>query len=212
MYNKKDYNSTLIKVLENMIIRSNIETREHICCVRRYAEIIAYRYSIMYPSSRLTQNRCELIADAARIHDIGKISVQDMLLHKKGRLSVFEFDLYKKHTIKGGQMIKAMFADTDKEFERICYNICVYHHEKFDGSGYPYGLKNDKIPLEAQIVGLADMYDTLLRCTNVESFTRKRIFNMLINDECGAISPRLKLCFEKSLAELEKVKYVRKAV
>ncbi len=209
---ENDNNSIfLINLLEDMIVQCNAETREHMWYVGRYAEIIADNYLRLYPS-KMTQHKCELISYAARIHDIGKVTIQDALLHKEGRLSVFEFDLYKKHTIKGGQIIKSMSTGQDRELERICYNVCVYHHEKYDGSGYPYGIKDDKIPIEAQIVGLADIYDTLLRCRNREPFTMERVFYMILNDKCGAISPNLKFCFEKSASELENVEYARKVV
>ena len=120
---------------------------------------------------------------------------------------MYEFSLYKKHTIKGGQVIKSLSNGRDKDFERICYNVCVYHHEKYDGSGYPYGIKADKIPVEAQIVGIADIYDTLVHHNFKEKIDPGRAFYMIVNGECGGISPKMVRCLEECRWELEGVLY-----
>ena len=203
--NDDSMNDTFIELLSDMIIQSNTESREHMWFVERYSSILSRYYSKLYPRSRMSSKKQKLIANAARIHDVGKISMPDVLLTKMGTMSFNEFNLYKKHTIKGSQIIRSFSVGRDRDFERICYNVCLYHHEKYDGSGYPYGLKADKIPIEAQIVGLADIYDTLRHGGVPEPVSDNKAFYMIVNGKCGKISERLINCFEEAREELEAV-------
>jgi putative two-component system response regulator len=203
--NDDSMNDTFIELLSDMIIQSNTESREHMWFVERYSSILSRYYSKLYPRSRMSSKKQKLIANAARIHDVGKISMPDVLLTKMGTMSFNEFNLYKKHTIKGSQIIRSFSVGRDRDFERICYNVCLYHHEKYDGSGYPYGLKADKIPVEAQIVGLADIYDTLRHGGVPEPVSDNKAFYMIVNGKCGKISERLINCFEEAREELEAV-------
>ena len=203
--NDDSMNDTFIELLSDMIIQSNTESREHMWFVERYSSILSRYYSKLYPRSRMSSKKQKLIANAARIHDVGKISMPDVLLTKMGTMSFNEFNLYKKHTIKGSQIIRSFSVGRDRDFERICYNVCLNHHEKYDGSGYPYGLKADKIPIEAQIVGLADIYDTLRHGGVPEPVSDNKAFYMIVNGKCGKISERLINCFEEAREELEAV-------
>lgn len=203
-------NHAYTSLLEDMIAQRNAETREHMWYVKQYAGVISKRYAKIFPRSRMTKRKQELIIEAAGVHDVGKLMMQDCLLYKQGKMSVYEFDMYKKHTIKGGQIIKSLSSGRDRDFERICYNVCVYHHEKYDGSGYPYGLKEDKIPVEAQIVALADIYDTLLRCKGRESFSKDMAYNMIMNGDCGKISPKIADCFKDLKDDLEEIDYAHR--
>ena len=203
--NDDSMNDTFIELLSDMIIQSNTESREHMWFVERYSSILSRYYSKLYPRSRMSSKKQKLIANAARIHDVGKISMPDVLLTKMGTMSFNEFNFYKKHTIKGSQIIRSFSVGRDRDFERICYNVCLNHHEKYDGSGYPYGLKADKIPIEAQIVGLADIYDTLRHGGVPEPVSDNKAFYMIVNGKCGKISERLINCFEEAREELEAV-------
>ena len=205
MMNNDFLNDTFIEMLCDMIVQNNAESREHMWYVEKYSEILSRYYSKLYPRSRMSKEKQKLIAKAARIHDVGKISIPDVLLTKMGHMSFNEFNLYKKHTIKGGQIIRSFSVGRDRDFERICYNVCLYHHEKCDGSGYPYGLKADKIPVEAQIVGLADIYDTLRQRGVPEPVSNNKAFYMIVNGECGEISERMINCFEEAREELEAI-------
>ncbi len=198
-------NNIFIDLLGDLIIQSNCETRDHITRVQNYTEILARCYSKLYPRSRMTEQKQRLTTMAARIHDVGKITMPDALLLMKGQMSSCQFNLYEKHTIKGGQIIKSLSTGRDRDFERICYNVCVYHHEKYDGSGYPYGYKENKIPIEAQIVGFADIYDTLLHSGVSENMNKNKAYYMIANSICGGISPRLINCFEEVREEIEAV-------
>lgn len=199
---------------ENNVLRfSDIESEVHIAYVQGYTRILAQHYAKLYPKARMTTDKIEKIVRAARLHDIGKLAVMDWVLLKDGRLSVGELDILKTHTIKGCEMVHVLGQTEDDEYNRICHNVVLYHHEKYDGTGYPYGLKKDKIPKEAQIVGLADMYDVLIHGKGErQRFTKEEAYQMLMRDEFGEISPRLKECLqiakedmESFVAELENV-------
>ena len=205
---KNRYRLDMSEFLHDIVIQCKAESREHLWYVREYTRILAESYAKIYSRSKLTSKKQEIIVMASAFHDIGKITIPDSILDKPGHLSMYEMDVLKKHTIKGGQIIKSMSWKVDRDFSRICYNICLYHHEKYDGSGYPYGLKADKIPIEAQLVGLADMYDVLIHGNINKKVTEKpRAYYMLMNDKCGAISPRLKECFEYAKETMEKLEY-----
>lgn len=195
--------------LFDIVIQCRAESREHLWYVREYTRILAEAYAKIYRRSKLTSRKQDIIVMAAPLHDIGKITIPDFIMDKPGHLSMSEINVLKKHTIKGGQIIKSMSWNVDRDFCRICYNICLYHHEKYDGSGYPYGLKAEKIPIEAQLVGLADMYDILIHSNvNKKAMEKPRAYYMLMNDKCGAISPRMKECFEYAKETMEQVEYI----
>jgi len=180
------------------------ETEEHLSYVQGYTRILARKYAELYPKSRMTNDKIERIVKASRLHDVGKLAMPEWILLKDGRLSEGEFDLFKAHTVKGCEMVHLLGQTPDEEFNRICHNIVLYHHEKYDGTGYPYGLKKDKIPMEAQIVGLADMYDVLVHGKGERKrFTKEEAFQMLMRDDFGQISPKLRECFAMVKEDME---------
>ena len=203
---KNRYCQDMSEFLHDIVIQCKAESREHLWYVREYTKILTKAYSELYKKSKMTLKKQELIVKASVIHDIGKIAIPDCILDKPGHLSITEMELLKKHTIKGSQILKSLSWDVDRDFSRICYNVCLYHHEKYDGSGYPYGLKADKIPVEAQLVGLADMYDVLIhRDVNRKKMEKSKAYYMLMTGKCGELSPRLKECFEYSREKLENI-------
>lgn len=183
---------------------SDIEPEQHIRYVQGYTRILAMQYAVLYPKSRMSDEKIEKIVQAARLHDVGKLAVPEWILLKVGRLSEEEMNILKGHTIKGSEMLSVIGTAGDEEYNRICHNICLYHHERYDGTGYPYGLKKDKIPMEAQFVALADMYDILIHgTTGRQVFTKEEAYRMLIKDEFGELSPRMKECFTCAKEEME---------
>lgn len=180
------------------------ESEQHLLYVQGYTKIIAKTYAMLYPKARMTNDKIDKIVKASRLHDIGKLAVPDWILLRNGQLSEGELDILEAHTVKGCEMIYLLGRTEDEEYNRICHNIVLYHHEKYDGTGYPYGLKKDKIPKEAQIVGLADVYDTLIHGKGERKyFTKEEAFQMLLRDEFGQISPRLRECLIVAKEELE---------
>lgn len=187
-----------------MLRFSDIESPQHILYVQGYTRILAEQYARLFPKSRMTVRKIDKIVRAAALHDIGKLAVPDWILLKDGRLSEGELELLKEHTTKGCEIVHVMGVTEDEEYNRICHNIVLYHHEKYDGTGYPYGLKKDKIPAEAQMVALADMYDVLIHGKGErQRFTKEEAYQMLWRGEFGEISPRLKECMENAKEDLE---------
>lgn len=153
----------LIFALANMTETRDPETGAHLERTRNYCVLLAeelsasgrFRDSITIPF-------IDGIFQAAPLHDIGKVAIPDMILFKPNSLAPIEFDEMKKHTTFGATMMEKVIQKTGSDLFRMAYNICLYHHERWDGTGYPSGLKGDEIPVEARIMALADVYDALL--------------------------------------------------
>lgn len=202
----KAHHEHLIEILKDIMFYRNTESVEHVQYVQEYTRIIARQYAKLYPRSKMTAHKIDLIVQAAQMHDVGKITMPDAILTRPGQLSRSEMELLKEHTINGSRIMKVMSEFQGKDYSRICYNVCLYHHEKYDGTGYPYGLKKDKIPIEAQIVALADMYDALVNeKMNNEVYSKEKAFYMLMNGICGELSPRMKECLQEAKESLEEV-------
>lgn len=195
----------LEEALLDIITFRNIESMKHIRYVKGYTEIIAKQYAILYPKCRMTKVKISMIVQAAPFHDIGKIFLPDILFNRKDELTKIDKEPLKKHTVEGAKLVKKIFAFRGKEYEKIISNICMYHHEKYDGSGYPKGLKKDKIPIEAQIVALADIYDVLVNSQQEkEDITKEKAYYMLMNGICGELSPKMMECLENAKEKLER--------
>lgn len=126
------------------------------------------------------------------MHDVGKISVPDAILNKPGRLTSTEFEIMKTHTSLGGELLEHIPQMRELPFFSQAHDIARYHHERWDGRGYPEGLKGDEIPLWAQIVSIADVYDALVspRCYK-KAFTFEQALRMIVNGECGIFNPHI---------------------
>lgn len=195
----------LMRFVRNTItLKCGAESLHHMQYVQGYTRILAEQYAKLYPRSKMTPSRIEMIVQAAELHDIGKIALPDFVLNRPGMLLKNEMELLKGHTVQGGKIVRNMFGSEDSEYSRICYNICLYHHEKYDGSGYPFSLKKDRIPVEAQVVGLADMYDVLANpSTKRDLFSKHQVYHMLIGGSFGELSPRMKECLTAAKNQLE---------
>jgi putative two-component system response regulator len=159
-----------------------------------------------YPEFELTPELVDVITSASALHDVGKIMIPDSILLKPGRLTNEEYEIMKTHTISGTEILKKMPADWDKTYMKISMEICRHHHEKYDGRGYPDGLKGDSIPISAQIVSVADCYDALVsKRVYKDAFTCDEAYNMIQNGECGAFSPRVMKSFSHCRKEFEKL-------
>ena len=154
----------VIEHLADIIESRDIETGEHIKRTKKYVSILVEKMKIedRYKDF-LTPKMCEYIINAAPLHDIGKIAVSDLILCKPGKLTDEEFDKMKIHTVKGGEIIKNILNELgDKEFLDIAYEVAISHHEKWNGKGYPYGIKEEEIPLAGRIMAVADVFDALV--------------------------------------------------
>ena len=157
-----------------------------------------------YPDSGLTNEYLERIVIVSPLHDIGKIAISDTILLKPGRLTPEEFELMKSHTTNGVEILKNIDEIWEEDYRNVSYDVCYYHHERYDGKGYPKGLKGEEIPLSAQLVAIADVYEALISPRIYkEPFPYAEAYDMILNGKCGAFSPRILDCFQAARNRLE---------
>ena len=202
----KRRNQDIIEILGTVVEYRNLESGEHVKRVGEYTRMLAETFMVEYPEYGLTQDKINVIVSASALHDIGKITIPDSILLKPGRLTKEEFEYMKSHTTRGCELLESMKNVLDPQYKKISYEICRHHHERFDGKGYPYGLTGDAIPLSAQLVSVADVYDALVneRCYK-DAFSPEEAFHMIVNGECGVFSPRLMEVVRKVRPEFEKL-------
>lgn len=187
----------MLDALSAIIEHRNTESGNHILRIRRFTKILLENVAQSCPEYSLTDAAIDIIASAAALHDIGKISIPDAILNKPGKLTAEEYTVIKTHTTIGGELIQTLTDMGDEEYLRYAYNIALYHHERWDGGGYPYGLSGDSIPICAQAVGLADAFDALTSPRVYKPALRyDQAINMILRGECGVFSPKLLECFK----------------
>ncbi|MBD5528538.1 MAG: response regulator [Lachnospiraceae bacterium] len=200
-------NTNIIEILGTVVEYRDFESGEHINRVKGYTRILAERLAVEYPEYGLDQEEIEVIVSASALHDVGKIAIPDNILLKPGRLTDEEFACMKTHTTRGGEILQNIRNAWDEEYGKISYQICRHHHEKFDGRGYPDGLVGDEIPIAAQIVSIADVYDALVNeRVYKDAFPKEEAFRMIMNGECGKFNPKLLECFRIERKAFEELK------
>ncbi len=194
----------LMDVVSNIVEFRDLESGEHVKRVKGLTKIMAQAYMNLYPEAGLTEEKINTIVRASAIHDLGKISIPDSILLKPGRLTDEERTIMQTHTTKGCEILKLLGDVQDEEQFDASYEICRHHHERYDGKGYPDGLKEDEIPLSAQLVSVVDVYDALV-CERVykKPFDKETAYNMIVNGDCGVFSPKLLKCLEISKEAME---------
>lgn len=197
-------NQDIIEMLGNIVEYRNIESGEHIQRVKRYTSILAEKFSVNYPEYKLDRKTIDIIVSTSALHDLGKISIPDSILFKPGRLTDDEFEYMKSHTIRGCEIIEVMSKDWEPILKKISHEIIRHHHERYDGKGYPDNLKGEEIPISAQLVSLADVYDALIseRCYK-DAYSKEEAYHMIISGECGVFSPKLIEIFRMVRKEFE---------
>ncbi len=195
-------NEFLINALSSVVEFRSLESGEHIQRVKYFTKLFLKYIMKIYPEYNITKEQATLIVNASALHDIGKIAIPDSILLKPGRLNEEEFAEMKKHTIYGCELLEK-FKQEDNEFYQYCYDICRYHHERYDGNGYPDQLKGDEIPIWAQIVSVVDVYDALVsKRVYKDPFAVEEAARMIIDGECGIFSPEMLDCFRLAKEEL----------
>jgi len=197
-------NEFLMNALSSVVEFRSLESGEHIKRVRYFTRIILNYLVQYYPEYGLTKEQVETIINASVLHDIGKIAIPDSILLKPGKLTPDEFEEMKKHTIYGCEILEK-FQQENNEFYRYCYDICRYHHERYDGNGYPDGLVGEEIPIWAQVVSIVDVYDALVskRVYKIP-YAAEEAVRMIHNNECGVFSPKILDCFDLAKIDLFK--------
>lgn len=192
----QEMNFHIIDTLGTIVEFRNLESGNHILRVREFTTILAKEMKNKFPEYELTDENVAIIAYAAAMHDVGKIAIPDNILLKPGKLTGEEFEVMKSHSERGGEIIERITAVADPEYLKYCYEIARFHHEKYDGKGYPDGLKGDNIPIAAQIVSIADVYDALVSDRVYKAaYSCEEAFDMILKGECGVFNPKLLQCF-----------------
>lgn len=195
VYEKEKVSNTMISILSHIVEFRNNESGLHVVHIRTITELLLRRLRKKTDRYPLTEADISLISTASALHDIGKINIPEQILNKPGRLTKEEFDIIKTHSAVGEHMLRQIPFNQNEPLVKVAREICRWHHERWDGRGYPDGLKGDEIPISAQVVSLADVYDALTseRCYKA-AFDHDTALNMIVNGECGAFNPLLLEC------------------
>ena len=198
MYEKEQQNNMMIEILSHIVEFRNGESGLHVRHVHVFTEMILNHLNQKAGGARFTPAEVSTISTASALHDIGKISIPESILNKPGKLTPEEFDRMKEHTVIGAQMLEDLPIYRDVPLVRTAYEICRWHHERYDGRGYPDGLKGDDIPISAQVVALADVYDALTSPRVYKAaFSHDESIRMILAGECGAFDPLLLECLSE---------------
>lgn len=195
IYEEERHSNMMIDILSHIVEFRNGESGEHILGVKKLTGMFMNRINEKLPDHPYSQTDIGLIRTASALHDIGKISIDENILNKPGRLTPEEFEIMKTHSAIGGDMLKNIVAYQDEPLMKYSYEICRWHHERYDGRGYPDGLVGDQIPIHAQVVALADVYNALTseRCYK-KALPHDEAIKMICGGKCGAFSPLLIEC------------------
>ena len=203
---KQEHNtSMLVGVLSQIVEFRNGESGLHVQHIRVLTEKILDHLLEKTSDYKISAEEQDNIPLASALHDIGKITIDETILNKPGRLTKEEFEVIKTHCMQGANMLRRLENFEDEPLLQTAYDIARWHHERWDGRGYPDGLKGNDIPISAQIVSLADVYDALTseRCYK-KAFSHETAMRMILNGECGAFNPLLLECLTDIQAELQK--------
>ncbi len=197
-YEREKNNRMMINILSQVVELRNGESGLHVRHLQVLTEILLERVAQVTDQYELSKGQISLIATASALHDIGKIAIDDSILNKPGRLTPEEYEIMKTHTTIGAGMLEQLSQYQDEPLIQVSYKICRWHHERYDGRGYPDGLKGDEIPFCAQVVALADVYDALVSDrVYKKAIPHEKAVEMILNGECGAFNPMLLDCFVK---------------
>lgn len=197
VYENEKNNSMMINVLAHIVEFRNGESGMHVHHIKQLTSILLQNLIEKTDKYHLTENDILLISTASSLHDIGKISIDDKILNKPGRLTAEEFEVIKTHSVIGAEMLQDLHNTHNYPLFDKAYEICRWHHERYDGKGYPDGLKGEEIPISAQVTSLADVYDALTsnRCYK-KAFSHEKAMEMILDGQCGAFNPVLLQCLK----------------
>lgn len=203
VYEKEKSNSTMINILSHIVEFRNGESGLHVLHIQTATDILLRTLVRKTDKYNLNAADISLISTASALHDIGKIDIPASILNKPGKLTKEEFDTMKTHTTTGAEILDKLPFQQESPLVKTAYAICRWHHERWDGRGYPDGLKGEDIPIAAQVVAMADVYDALTseRCYK-KAFGHDKAMEMILNGECGQFNPLLLECLTDAGARL----------
>ena len=198
IYEKEKNSRIMVGILSHIMEFRNGESGLHVSHINRLTYLLLERLVQKTGQYHLSRSDRELIATASALHDIGKIGIDEKILNKPGKLTQQEFEIMKTHTVIGAFMLKQLTAYQNEPIVKIAYQICRWHHERYDGKGYPDGLKGEDIPIAAQVVSIVDVYDALVSPrVYKKAFPHEQAMQMIMNGECGVFNPLLLECLEE---------------
>ncbi len=199
-------NDMMVDALSSIIEYRSVESGQHVLRIRHFTKLLLRELVRCCPEYGLTDTDVQIISSAAALHDIGKIAIPDAILTKPGKLTSEEMEQMKTHSLTGCRILQQIGALGNQDYLRYAHNICHYHHERWDGSGYPEGLSGDDIPICAQVVGLADVYDALTtKRVYKDAYSFDTAANMILKGDCGAFSLKLLECFKHVVKDFEEL-------
>ena len=188
----------MIGILSQIVEFRNGESGLHVIHINLITQLLLEQLVKKTGKYQLSWEDRLLIATASALHDIGKIGIDEKILNKPGKLTKEEFEIMKTHTLIGAQMLDNLDMYRNEKLLKLAHEICRWHHERYDGGGYPDGLKGEQIPISAQIVSLADVYDALVSDRIYKkAYSHKEAVRMILAGECGAFNPLLLECLEE---------------
>lgn len=197
IYEKEQRSNLMIDILSHIMGFKNGESAQHVLSIRILTEILLEKLIKKTDAYQFTIEDVSNISLASAFHDIGKIGIPEEILNKPGKLTHEEFEIIKSHSMIGANILKDLPIYRDKSIVKMGYEICRWHHERYDGGGYPDGLKGDEIPIAAQIVALADVYDALIsKRAYKPAYSHEQAISMILNGECGLFNPILLECLK----------------
>ena len=214
VYEKEHNGVLMINILSHVVEFRNSESGQHVLHIRTLTDLLLHQLVQKTDRYQLDESDISLISTASALHDIGKIMIPEEILNKPGRLTEEEYAAIKTHTTEGARILKGLAIGQDEPLVKVAHAICRWHHERWDGGGYPDRLKGDEIPIAAQVVALADVYDALTseRCYK-QSYSHEKAVDMILHGECGSFNPLLMECLKESSellrTELQRSEYDR---
>ena len=195
IYEKEKNNRMMTGILSQIVEFRNGESGLHVLHINILTQLLLEKLMRKSENYDFSWSQQHMIATASALHDIGKIGIDEKILNKPGKLTNEEFEAMKQHTIIGARMLDRLEMYHDEEMMKYAYEICRWHHERYDGKGYPDGLKGEEIPISAQVVSLADVYDALVSDrVYKKAYSHEKAMEMILNGECGMFNPLLLEC------------------
>ena len=206
IYEKEKNNRMMVGILSQIVEFRNGESGPHVLHIQTLTRLLLERLVQKTGQYGLSWSEQYMISMASALHDIGKIGIDEKILNKPGKLTKEEFDIMKTHTLIGATMLENLKMYQGEILLEVAYQICRWHHERYDGKGYPDGLVGEEIPISAQVVSLADAYDALISDrVYKKAYSHEQAVKMILNGECGAFNPVLLECLTDIQDHLKEV-------
>lgn len=213
MVEQENDSRVMTGILSHIVEFRNGESGRHVIMIRKLTELLLKTLLLKTDEYNITSQDVTHIINASALHDIGKIAIDEKIINKPGKLTKEEFEIMKAHTVIGSDIIRSLKAYSGEPLLKFADEICRYHHERWDGKGYPEGLKGNEIPISAQIVSICDVYDALVeKRVYKEAYPQEKAINMILSGECGIFNPLIVECFTEvadDIREIEGNKEIR---